>query len=130
MAIKMRDFIERLRAKPEHIRHRIALGTTAGITGVVTCAWLFAIVVSGDLTLAVPSSSNANLGTVSGNAPVTGITTAVAQTKTSFTQLLGAVGVATATTAPASLSIIDDATTTPQEQAAENANANPTVIPF
>jgi hypothetical protein len=47
----MRDLVERLRAKPEHIRRRIALFSSAGITGVVGLAWLAATVNTGALAL-------------------------------------------------------------------------------
>ncbi len=33
------DHVERLRAKPEHVRRRIAVGTTFGITGLVAILW-------------------------------------------------------------------------------------------
>ncbi len=131
----MRDFIERLRAKPEHVRRRIAFGTTFGITGLITLVWVSAVVVSGNLALAVPELPG-DTGTIA-QAPTTdpnaalgagaGIANVFDQTKTSLTQLLGAVGIATATTAPASLQTVDQAEVAPQ-----NSKVAPqaTVIPF
>ena len=47
----MRDFIETLRAKPEHIRRRIARLAAAGVTGAVAFLWAVAIVTSGALAI-------------------------------------------------------------------------------
>lgn len=47
----MMDFIERLRAKPEHVRHRIALGASAGATGLVAIAWFGALATSNAFTI-------------------------------------------------------------------------------
>lgn len=47
----MTDFIERLRAKPEHVRKHIALGTAGSITGVVALAWMISFSASGSFAL-------------------------------------------------------------------------------
>lgn len=57
----MMDFIERLRAKPEHVRRRIALAASAGVTAVVALLWLIAISSSGVLALGSGSSSDSTL---------------------------------------------------------------------
>ena len=113
----MRDFIERLKAKPEHIRRRIALGTTFGITGVVTAAWFFTLLFAGTLSLAIPST------VIGGNGTLAQADTNT-EPKSNFSQLLGAVGISTAKPAPAALQIEDAAPTTTQ------SSAQPTVIPF
>ena len=119
----MRDFIERLKAKPEHVRRRIALGTTLGITGVVTTAWFFTLLFGGTLSLAVPPS------VVDGNGAITQAGTdpnasgASADSKSNFSQLLGAVGITTAKPAPAALQVEDAAPVTATA-------TQPTVIPF
>ncbi|KND51795.1 MAG: hypothetical protein ABA06_00845 [Parcubacteria bacterium C7867-001] len=58
----MKDLVERLRAKPEHIRRRITLGTSVGVTGVVAIAWLIALVTSSPLLLPTTSVNLANTG--------------------------------------------------------------------
>ncbi len=82
----MRDFIERLRAHPEHIRHRIAMGTTVGFTGLVAIVWFGTLVTSGSLALnlAAPGTAPAN---ATGN-----VHTAANETQSHLKQLLGAVG--------------------------------------
>lgn len=43
----MNDFIERLRAKPEHVRKSIALGTAGSVTGLVALVWAVSFSSSG-----------------------------------------------------------------------------------
>lgn len=50
----MRDFIETLRAKPEHVRRRIALAAAAGVTATVALLWIVALMTSGALALNAP----------------------------------------------------------------------------
>ena len=119
----MLDFIERLKSKPHHVRHRIAVGTSVGVTGVVAAGWLFALVFSGKLLLTPPTTGTGPDGT---NPDVA---TAETQTSSGFNQLLGAVGVATATTAPASLTIVDAPKSTPAPKPERNS-AGQVVIPF
>jgi hypothetical protein len=140
----MRDFIERLKAKPEHVRRRIALGTSLGITGVVATAWFFTLLFAGTLSLAIPPTivgQNATLADQSGTdgsanaggpaANVAGADAAnpfgdaqPAQPKSNLDQLLGAVGISTAPPAPAALQVEDAAPTTTAPA------PEPTVIPF
>jgi hypothetical protein len=51
----MTDFIERLRAKPEHVRKGIALGTASGVTALIALVWSVSFFSSGALALS-PSS--------------------------------------------------------------------------
>ncbi len=124
----MRDFIERLRAHPEHIRNRMAIATTMGFTGLVAVVWFGTLVTSGSLALDLSTpGSNGNSGNVH---------TAVAETKSNFQQLLGAVGaIRGASTTPASLKAVDVAPTpTPSTNTYQQGNASngtdKTVIPF
>ena len=79
----MIEFIEQLRGKPAHVRHRIAIGTAAGVSGLIFVAWIAVIVASRPFS---PDQFYANAPGGSG-AP------AVAQdNKPSFSSLLGAVG--------------------------------------
>lgn len=57
----MKDFVERLRAKPEDVRRAIALSAAAAVTGIVALGWAIALVSSGDLALspAAPSDTGA-----------------------------------------------------------------------
>ena len=81
----MRDYINRLRAHPEHIRHRIAIGTTVGVTALVALVWIVGLTSSG--TLALDLNSPTSVGGAYDSQ-------AVAQTKpkNNLDQLLGAIG--------------------------------------
>ncbi len=132
----MRNFIERLQSKPEHIRKRIALGTATGITGAITAVWFFGLLFSGTLSLGFPESTVGN-GAVADSSlgssdTATNIAGAGASNafgaipqQSTFSKLLAAVGISTAPPAPAALQVedaipaSDTATTTEQ-----------TVIPF
>lgn len=48
----MRDYVEHLRAKPEHVRRAIALSVATGITAVVALGWVIALISSGTLSVA------------------------------------------------------------------------------
>jgi hypothetical protein len=125
------DYIGRLRTKPEHVRRRIAVGTAVGTTGVIAAVWLFILASSGTLLVSpVPSAANSAV-LAAGTSQVQAVT---AQTKSGFQQLLGAVGFASATTAPPSLHIVDTATSSDDssEQPTDQSptGGNQTVIPF
>ena len=135
----MRDFIERLKAKPEHVRRRIAIGTTAGITGVVALAWFFTLLFSGTFSLAIPSTivtGNGTLAQVGGGANTTvGNTSNLAAVNASdvtpppqsnWARLLGAVGISTAPPPAPALKVEDAATTS----GTDSQTSQPTVIPF
>ncbi len=67
----MRDYIERLRAKPEHVRRRIALGTSVGVTGVIAFFWAVALIFGNTLSIEPSGSAQGTLaangsGTVNG----------------------------------------------------------------
>jgi hypothetical protein len=121
----MRDFIERLKSKPEHIRRRIALGTAAGVTGVVTVMWAIALILSGNLafTSAPNGTGTATLAAAGASTNADGTPIQPVPAKTNFSQLLGAVGISTQ--APAAPAL------TPVDVAPPVATATqPTVIPF
>ncbi len=127
--MNVRDHVERLKAKPEHIRKRIAVGTSVGITGVVATVWFFTLLFGGTLSLATHPTIYGSDGTVTdsngdGGTDAGGTqTNAVAETNAPFSQLLGAVGVSTAKPAPAALQVEDKAPAAP-------TTTDPTVIPF
>lgn len=47
----MRATIERLRARPEHVRKQVAFGIAGSITGLVFVGWMAALATGGALTL-------------------------------------------------------------------------------
>jgi hypothetical protein len=115
------DHVERLRAKPEHIRMRMAMGLSFGITAIVLVIWGSATVASGQLALnpfndptqsSVDTSSNNTIG----GSLVAGAASAIGVTK-----------------APAALTPVDVATTTrqaPANSSQDTTGGNQTVIPF
>ena len=129
----MMDFIERLKAKPEHVRRRIAVGTSVAVTGVVTAAWFLTLLFSGTLSLAVPASGSSpvlaqeNTATGAGNQSnlaAVNASAAVVPPQSNLSRLLAAVGISTAPP-PAPVLKVEDAATTSSTQ-----QASPTVIPF
>lgn len=126
----MQKFIHTLKQKPEHVRHRIVLGTSIGITALVGVIWATTMVTSGAFAL------NANTNTQNNGQTPTADAFALSgtNTKSNFSDLVGAVGAATgATTSKPALTIIDGTTSSSFDQSAQgSANANPsaTVIPF
>jgi hypothetical protein len=118
----MKDLVSDLRKKPEHIRKRIAIGSSAGVTALVAIIWAATLSTNGTFALTsqpTPDSSGEDAYVLGG----TGV-------KSNFSQLLGAVGAAAgATTSPASLTIIDGETTSTFD-APPPSNASATVIPF
>lgn len=84
----MRDFIERMQAKPEHVRKRFALFTSAGITLVVALGWLAALSSSNSFAL---SPTDASLSSINGG---DGLSEIVEETSSGFGSLLGAAGAA------------------------------------
>jgi hypothetical protein len=130
----MRDFIERLQSKPEHIRRRIAVGTAAGVTGVVAAVWFFGLLFSGTLSLGFPENTSSGSGVVASTANGTTANIAgagasnafgVIPQQSTFSKLLAAVGISTAPPAPAALQVED---AVPASDAATTTDQ--TVIPF
>lgn len=127
------DHVERLRAQPEHVRHRIAIGTTFGITGIVAVVWLFGIVRSGSLELSPFTQANSNgaPNSVNGTVAASGDQTS---NPSGISQLLGAVGASGGNSNPPSLTAEDVSTTSNTNQSAQQSvpptGGNQTVIPF
>lgn len=110
----MFEYLETLRAKPGHIRERIALGTAAATTAVVAAAWLIVLSASGTFTLA-PSN-------VTASSDAEGFGTAVAETKSGFSSFLGAVGAYQSGQTSSGITVQTEASTTVEQM--------PTVLPF
>lgn len=47
----MQDFIERLKAKPVHVRHRIMFLTAGGVSALIAIVWFGALASTGAFTL-------------------------------------------------------------------------------
>jgi len=121
--------INTLRAKPEPVRERIALMTSAGITGFVALIWVVTLAASGTFSLA-PATAGTLTDATAGQADVQN---GIAQSQTNFSQLVGAVGAAVGATSSApALRIIDDGSSSSfdSKSAASANNSNATVIPF
>ncbi|MDB5265760.1 MAG: hypothetical protein JWM39_473 [Parcubacteria group bacterium] len=122
--------IENLRAKPHHVRERIAFGTAAGITVLVGLVWVGTLAATGALSLKSDNTVVTDGTNGSGDAQ-----SAIAQTQTNFSQLMGAVGAATgvSTTSAPALRIVDDGTNSTLDSksaAVATNNSNASVIPF
>lgn len=112
--------LDTLRAKPHHVRHSIALFSSVGVTALVALAWIATLATSGTLAL--------------DDSPVKEETLQVketfAQSKSAFSELMGAVGaVTTGTTGEPAITVIDTRTETSFDTKIEN-NTSKTVIPF
>lgn len=119
------EHIDRLREKPEHVRHRIAVLTAAGITGLVAVTWMGALAASG--TLALNTNEVAEGGSGAGE-----VSEAITESTSAFSNLMGAAGAAfNATSTEAALEIIETRTSSTIDAKAQPANnTNKTVIPF
>ena len=116
----MRRHLETLKQKPEHVRHRMALGTAAGITGLVGIIWITTLAASGSFALSAP-----NAGTGDSD---------IAEARSSFNELVGAVGAVGQGSGSVGrndpeLTIIDGQTTSTIAPSRQNPT-DATVIPF
>ncbi len=114
----VRDYIEHLKRKPEHIRRRIALGSTAGVTALVFAGWLTALLTSDALAL-----------TPQNPAMSAEIAEANRQTSQGFSELLGAASAfqSGTTQTEEGLMIVDGEQSSTVSAPAEDTR---TVIPF
>lgn len=117
----MRRHLENLKQQPEHVRHRVALTTSAGLTGLVAVVWLTTLAASGSLALSGPASAEADLN--------------LEEARTGFESLVGAVGEArdalgSAPSGEPELTIVDGGTTTTIAPPTHQNGGSATVIPF
>lgn len=120
----MFDFIERLRAKPEHVRQRIAFGTATLFTGIIAVGWMAALV-AGNAFILKPTNDGPTLA--DSTRPLSG---AVSDVQSSFSNLMGGAGAANlGVNAQTDLTIIETDTSTTLNTPAQN-NDTRTVIPF
>lgn len=125
---RIRDHIENLRQKPEHVRHHIALATAFGVTGLVAVTWMTAMATSGTFALKPDPIAQGEGDQASGD-----VAKALDESTSAFSNLMGAAGAAFgATSSEAALSIIESETRTSSTfdtKASDNASTK-TVIPF
>jgi hypothetical protein len=109
------DYINKLKGKPGHVRHQIAFGTAAGTTVLVAAGWVAVLLSSHPF-----APDNSAYAQASDNS--TTLSAAFDKTRSSFTNLLGAVGAANSAQ-PANIVVETQASTTVDQ-------GQPTVIPF
>ncbi|MGB4076740.1 MAG: hypothetical protein WBK28_03495 [Minisyncoccia bacterium] len=71
----VRDYLEDMRRKPEHIRQRIALGVSVGITFLIAAGYVLNLSASGALSLA-PAEESRNIADATGRNVVDDLTAA------------------------------------------------------
>lgn len=113
----MRRYIEQLKEKPEHIRHRYAIGTAAGITGLVAVAWVVAHAATGTFAL-------------NPTPPEDGAASMPEPSSSSFSELLGAAGASFGGASSEPNVTVVDGETTSTIAPAPAAQTDATVIPF
>ncbi|MBU2103607.1 hypothetical protein KKD81_00035 [Patescibacteria group bacterium] len=117
---RLQEHLDTLRAKPHHVRHSIALFSSVGITALVALGWVTALATSGTLAL---SDSPVKEETLQ-------VKETFAQSKSAFSELMGAVGaVSNGTSGEPAITVVDTRTTTTFDTKIEN-NTSKTVIPF
>lgn len=116
---QIHEIVRTLRAKPLHVRENIAIGVSGGVTLVVALGWLVATAASGTFTLAPTTFANDDAG----------MKTAVAASKTNFSNLLGAAGAAFgATTSAPTITVVDTSVHSTLED--DSVSPEQTVIHF
>lgn len=122
--------IQRLQQKPEHVRRRIAVGTSVGVTGVAALVWAIALISSGALQFGSGSQTLAQ-GAPGSEGQGDTIDTAIPQAATGISSLVGAASAAfSGKKVDPTLNIVDTPApqTTHTQPAPDPATA--TIIPF
>ncbi|MBP7741352.1 MAG: hypothetical protein KA104_01505 [Candidatus Pacebacteria bacterium] len=113
--------IDRLKEKPSHVRERVALGVSGGVTAIVALGWLTAMSSSGAFSLATKSVAE-------GVRPPAEVATSINESSSSFKSLLGAAAASLgASTSPAAISVVEVRSSSTLDSGSKN---EPTVIPF
>lgn len=120
--------IERLREKPHHVRHRIAMLTAIVATGVVALGWITALSTSGALALQSPAPVSEEDAVT----PEADISKAFSDSKSAFSNLVGAASAAFgATSSEAALQVLETRTSSTLNAESRTKNdTDKTVIPF
>ena len=119
----MLDFIERLRAKPEHVRRRIAIGASGSITALAALIWVTAFTSSNAFALNTPA---APADMVASGKEIQG---SFGEASNGFSNLLGAVGGSASPSNEPVLIIVEEKSTSTFEQRQAPVEER-TVIPF
>jgi hypothetical protein len=119
------EHLDRLREKPEHVRHRYALLVAGGVTSLVALGWMTALATSGALALKDDPQPAA-----AASAPT--FADEIREPASAFSELLGAAGAALgATSSEAALTIIQTRASSTLDSRSKPANdTDKTVIPF
>jgi len=118
----MKRYVHHLKAKPEHVRKRLAIGAAAGVTALIAVIWVVTLAGNGSLALSQDASPIDKAAAQQPQLASGGV-------KSNVEQLLGAVGAAGATSSAPALTVVDGQTTSSFHQPAPNSN-NATVLPF
>jgi hypothetical protein len=121
----MRHHLENLKQKPEHVRHRVALGASVGATAFVALIWFVAHAATDSFALSAPTQAPSPESEAA-SAELADATSGLSQLAGAFGGMLGA------TSTEPELTIVDGNTTSTLDSApAENQNqTNATAISF
>jgi hypothetical protein len=117
---RVHEVVHTLRQKPVHVRERIALGVAGGVTAIVAVGWFAANSIAGTFSLAPTTLAGGNPD----------VHQAVAQTSTSFSELVAASGAAfgAGSSSPATITVVDTKVNSTLDQ--QEVPADQTVIHF
>lgn len=107
---RITEHLDTLRAKPHHVRRRIALGSSVAITTLVVVGWIGAMA-SSDRFALTPIET-----------PTDGTEAAFANSATNFSQLMGAAGAALGASSTSTVEVVDTQTRTTLPKDPENFN--------
>lgn len=119
---QLKQHLQTLKSQPSHVRERVAVGVSGGITALVAVGWFTAMATSGSFSLATNSVAESVR-------PPQEVQQGVTASGDTFRSLMGAAGEALGgkgTDAPA-ISVVETRSSTSLDTA---AGSNPTVIPF
>lgn len=116
------EHLERLRAKPHHVRRQIAFGTSVALTALVAVGWMGSL-------LSTPKLAIERTPT---NGEEVNFEESLTQTQSNFSSLMGAAGAALgATSSPSKIEVVDTKTSSTMDVKRDNYNdTRETVIPF
>lgn len=116
------EHLERLRAKPHHVRRQIAFGTSLVVTALVAVGWMGALLSSPKLAIERTPTDGEEVN----------FQESLTETRSNFSDLVGAAGAALgATSSPTKIEVVDTKTSTTMDVKRDNYNnTRETVIPF
>lgn len=117
----MKQYVQNLKAKPEHVRKRIAVGASGAVTAVIALAWFGTLAATGAFSL-----SN---GVVADAEPAS-VAFTNTNVQSNWSQLLGAVGAVTGASSTPELTIVEGETSSTFTRTETAPSPSATVIPF